>query len=42
MTVDSMNYASAALAVVLILATVWWYAARDAYGTPPAEEDAPG
>jgi amino acid permease (GABA permease) len=43
-TVDSMNYASAALAVVLILATVWWYAARNTYGTPPAraKEDAPG
>jgi amino acid transporter len=33
-TVDTMNYASVALAVVLILATVWWYAARRSYGTP--------
>ena len=33
-TVDSMNYASIALAVVLILASVWWYVARRSYGTP--------
>ncbi|EST35431.1 amino acid permease [Streptomyces roseochromogenus] len=35
-TVDSMNYASVALAVVLALASVWWYVARRAYGTPTA------
>ncbi|GHE08648.1 amino acid permease [Streptomyces alanosinicus] len=35
-TVDSMNYASVALAVVLILASVWWYVARRSYGTPTA------
>ncbi|MFD4873223.1 amino acid permease [Streptomyces sp. NPDC058420] len=35
-TVDSMNYASIALAVVLILASVWWYVARRSYGTPTA------
>jgi amino acid transporter len=35
-TVDSMNYAGIALAVVLILATVWWYLARGSYGTPQA------
>ncbi|WFB10877.1 amino acid permease [Streptomyces sp. LX-29] len=33
-TVDSMNYASIALAVVLVLATVWWFVARRSYGTP--------
>ncbi|MFF5503597.1 amino acid permease [Streptomyces roseolus] len=33
-TVDTMNYAVIALAVVLLLATVWWYAARRSYGTP--------
>ena len=33
-TVDSMNYASIALAVVLVLASVWWYVARRSYGTP--------
>ncbi|GHJ42070.1 amino acid permease [Streptomyces sp. TS71-3] len=33
-TVDSMNYAVIALAVVLILASVWWYVARGTYGTP--------
>ncbi len=33
-TVDSMNYASVALVVVLILASVWWYVARRSYGTP--------
>ncbi|MER6025668.1 amino acid permease [Streptomyces sp. NPDC001851] len=33
-TVDTMNYASVALAVVLVLATVWWYVARRSYGTP--------
>jgi amino acid transporter len=35
-TVDSMNYASIALAAVLILATVWWFVARRSYGTPAA------
>ncbi|MFD4995536.1 amino acid permease [Streptomyces buecherae] len=35
-TVDSMNYAVIALAVVLTLATVWWYVARRSYGTPAA------
>ncbi|MGW0212192.1 amino acid permease, partial [Streptomyces sp. NPDC003233] len=35
-TVDTMNYASVALAVVLVLATVWWYIARRSYGTPTA------
>lgn len=33
-TVDSMNYAAIALAVVLVLASVWWYVARRSYGTP--------
>ncbi|MFE1192777.1 amino acid permease [Streptomyces olivaceoviridis] len=33
-TVDTMNYASVALAVVLVLASVWWYVARQSYGTP--------
>lgn len=33
-TVDSMNYAVIALVVVLVLASVWWYVARRAYGTP--------
>ncbi|MCQ4211840.1 amino acid permease [Streptomyces longispororuber] len=33
-TVDSMNYAVVALAAVLLLATVWWYAAKDRYATP--------
>ncbi|GGW47806.1 amino acid permease [Streptomyces lucensis JCM 4490] len=33
-TVDTMNYASIALAVVLVLASVWWYVARRSYGTP--------
>ncbi|RST19242.1 amino acid permease [Streptomyces sp. WAC05374] len=33
-TVDSMNYAVIALAVVLVLASVWWYVARRSYGTP--------
>lgn len=32
-SVDSMDYASIALAVVLVLASVWWYAARRSYGT---------
>ena len=32
--VDSMNYAAIALAVVLVLASVWWYLARRSYGTP--------
>ncbi|MFF0739779.1 amino acid permease [Streptomyces sp. NPDC004111] len=31
---ESMNYAVIALAVVLILATAWWYAARKTYGVP--------
>ncbi|MEV8396060.1 MULTISPECIES: amino acid permease [unclassified Streptomyces] len=35
-TVDSMNYAVIALAVVLILATAWWYIARSSYSTPQA------
>ncbi|WP_413805271.1 amino acid permease [Streptomyces sp. OE57] len=35
-TVDSMNYASIALAVVLLLATVWWFVARRSYNTPSA------
>ncbi|MGW1894679.1 amino acid permease [Streptomyces sp. NPDC002004] len=35
-TVDSMNYAAIALAVVLVLASVWWYVARRSYGTPQA------
>ena len=35
-TVDSMNYAVIALAVVLVLASVWWYVARRSYGTPSA------
>ncbi|MFF3765255.1 amino acid permease [Streptomyces sp. NPDC001922] len=35
-TVASMNYASIALAVVLVLATVWWFLARRSYGTPAA------
>ncbi|MGW5779594.1 amino acid permease [Streptomyces sp. NPDC003863] len=34
--VDTMNYAVIALAVVLILASVWWYVARRSYGTPTA------
>ncbi|MER6996739.1 amino acid permease [Streptomyces sp. NPDC000410] len=33
---DTMNYASVALAVVLVLATVWWYVARRSYSTPKA------
>lgn len=33
-TVDTMNYASVALVVVLVLATAWWYVARRSYGTP--------
>ncbi|MFG2602805.1 amino acid permease [Streptomyces sp. NPDC048514] len=33
-TVATMNYASIALAVVLVLASVWWYVARRSYGTP--------
>jgi amino acid transporter len=33
-TADTMNYASVALAVVLVLATVWWFVARRSYGTP--------
>lgn len=32
-SVDSMDYASIALAVVLVLASVWWYVARRSYGT---------
>ncbi|MEV7505006.1 amino acid permease [Streptomyces sp. NPDC093018] len=35
-TVGSMNYAAVALAVVLLLASVWWYVARRSYGTPTA------
>ncbi|WP_262697614.1 MULTISPECIES: amino acid permease [Streptomyces] len=35
-TVDSMNYASIALAVVLLLATIWWFVARRSYNTPSA------
>lgn len=35
-TADSMNYASIALAVVLVLATAWWFAARRSYNTPSA------
>ncbi|MFF7656255.1 amino acid permease [Streptomyces sp. NPDC007983] len=35
-TVDSMNYASIALAAVLVLATVWWFVARRSYNTPSA------
>ncbi|MGW7104281.1 amino acid permease [Streptomyces sp. NPDC054838] len=35
-TVDSMNYAVIALAVVLVLASVWWSVARRSYGTPAA------
>lgn len=35
-TIDSMNYAVIALAVVLVLASAWWYAARRSYGTPSA------
>ncbi|MEU5220342.1 amino acid permease [Streptomyces sp. NPDC020807] len=33
-TVDTMNYAVIALAVVLVLSSVWWYVARRSYGTP--------
>ncbi|TWV56487.1 amino acid permease [Streptomyces misionensis] len=35
-TVDTMNYAAVALAVVLLLASAWWYVARRSYGTPTA------
>ncbi|WP_330336582.1 amino acid permease [Streptomyces sp. NBC_00557] len=35
-TVGTMNYASVALAVVLLLASIWWYVARRSYGTPTA------
>ncbi|WEO94026.1 amino acid permease [Streptomyces sp. FXJ1.172] len=35
-TADTMNYASVALAVVLVLASIWWYVARRSYGTPTA------
>ncbi|MFD8840009.1 amino acid permease [Streptomyces griseofuscus] len=35
-TVGTMNYAAVALAVVLLLASVWWYVARRSYGTPIA------
>ncbi|WHX16689.1 amino acid permease [Streptomyces malaysiensis subsp. malaysiensis] len=35
-TADSMNYASIALAVVLMLATIWWFVARRSYNTPSA------
>ncbi|WP_431046290.1 amino acid permease [Streptomyces sp. P1-3] len=41
-TVDSMNYASVALAVVLLLATAWWYVARRSYGTPQGAPSAYG
>ncbi|MGV9315412.1 amino acid permease [Streptomyces sp. NPDC003691] len=34
-TVNTMNYASVALATVLVLATVWWFVARRSYSTPP-------
>jgi hypothetical protein len=33
-TIDTMNYAVIALAVVLALSTAWWYVARRSYGTP--------
>ncbi|WP_033306936.1 amino acid permease [Streptomyces iakyrus] len=33
-TVDSFNYASVALAVVLLLASVWWWVAHRSYSTP--------
>ncbi|MEJ8655284.1 amino acid permease [Streptomyces sp. MS1.AVA.4] len=36
LTVNSMNYASIALVVVLALASVWWYVARRSYSTPSA------
>ncbi|MFF2650190.1 amino acid permease [Streptomyces sp. NPDC058045] len=36
-TIDSMNYAVIALAAVLILSSVWWYVARNSYGTPSSE-----
>ncbi|MEU9304703.1 amino acid permease [Streptomyces sp. NPDC048269] len=35
-TIDSMNYSVIALAVVLVLASVWWSVARRSYGTPSA------
>ncbi|CAL2069094.1 MULTISPECIES: amino acid permease [Streptomyces] len=35
-TVGTMNYAVVALAVVLLLASVWWYVAHRSYGTPAA------
>ncbi|MFF1692098.1 amino acid permease [Streptomyces sp. NPDC058257] len=35
-TVDSMNYASIALVVVLTLATIWWFVAKGSYSTPSA------
>ncbi|MDT3396459.1 amino acid permease [Streptomyces sp. B1866] len=35
-TVESMNYASVALAVVLVLATLWWRARRRRYAVPSA------
>ncbi|OPF78892.1 amino acid permease [Streptomyces antioxidans] len=35
-TVNSMNYASVALIVVLLLATIWWFVARRSYNTPSA------
>ncbi len=35
-TVDTMNHASVALTVVLVLAGVWRYVARRSYGTPAA------
>jgi hypothetical protein len=33
-TVGTMNYASIAHAVVLVLTGVWWYVARRSHGTP--------
>ncbi|KOV52693.1 hypothetical protein ADL00_36365 [Streptomyces sp. AS58] len=33
-TLDTMNYTSVALLVVLVLATAWWFVARRSYGTP--------
>ncbi|MBO0510392.1 amino acid permease [Streptomyces beijiangensis] len=34
--IDSMNYAVIALAAVLVLASIWWYVARNRYSTPAA------
>ncbi|MDQ0994240.1 amino acid permease [Streptomyces sp. V3I7] len=41
-TVDTMNYASVALVVVLVLASVWWYVARRTYATPATAADGTG